>query len=604
MANPVRILPEQLCNQIAAGEVVERPASVVKELVENSLDAGATEVVVTVERGGSSLIRVEDDGIGMNRDDLFLCLERHATSKIAEADDLFRLNSLGFRGEALPSIGAVSRLVLQSRTRDALEGLSLHVEGGTIKKTLAAGMPPGTSVEVRNLFFNLPARRKFLKTDATEFSHIADVLFRMALSFPGVRFVLRHNGQTVLNLSRCRELSPRVLELLGDHVFAELTPVQHISGELKLEGFIGSPGLHRATSGSLYTFVNRRFVRDRLIQHAVMGAFRHFLPRQRYPIAVIFLDLPSEQVDVNVHPAKREVRFRREREVHDFLSETLTGVLRKNSFSPASQAGTAVEDEGSLPPNSAPEWRAEPHRVSTAPEGANLRTAEAAFSYGAVFSVGGSGEEDCPAPPVGSQCPAVTGGGRFSSMRVLGQYHHSYLLCQEGDDLVILDQHAAHERIGYERLRAEFKNQGVEKQDLLFPLVLEVSFSEAAVLEQRLAELAQLGFDVEPYGNRSCALRSFPALLTSQQAESALRDVLEEISVIGAGDSIAEALEKVFIRMACHGMVRANQPLTSLEMKALLTALDHCDFNSHCPHGRPVLRRFALAEIEGMFQRT
>jgi DNA mismatch repair protein MutL len=611
MTGTIRILSETLCNQIAAGEVVERPASVVKELVENSLDAGATRIAVTVENGGRSLIRVEDDGRGMGKDDLFLCLERHATSKLSTEEDLFRLQTLGFRGEALPSIAAVSRMVLQSRVRDSLEGLALHLEGGQIKKTQAAGIPPGTSVEVRNLFFNIPARKKFLKTDATEFAHIADFLFRISLSFPGVHFILHHNGRSILNLVKQPGLSQRVRDLLGSEVFGAMKAIHQADGDLELEGFVGSPDLNRATPSFIYTCVNRRFVRDRLVQHAIMEGYRNLLPRQRYPVAVIFLHLPPDQVDVNVHPAKREVRFRRQREVHDFIAAALANAWRKAPVLPPLPHG----GEG-MQPGPAGAWPL-------------FRGGESAFGTFGSGASGNSGGEntapalafEAPAPytPVPSPSPPTRPQespdsapgpdnkavfqGLFSFMRVLGQYRNSYIVCQDGDELVLVDQHAAHERIGFERLKAQFRAQGVARQELLLPLVLKLEFSEATAVEEHPEDLGRLGFDVESYGNRSCAVRAIPALLDVQEAGSALRDVLEELASLESGSSIAAALDRVLIRMACHGMVRANQALTMEEMKALLKEMDSIDLNSHCPHGRPVMIRFDLQEIEAMFLR-
>ncbi|NLC71872.1 MAG: DNA mismatch repair endonuclease MutL [Desulfuromonadaceae bacterium] len=605
MAGAIHILSETLCNQIAAGEVVERPASVVKELVENSLDADAGQVVVTVENGGKSLIRVEDDGIGMGRDDLFLSLERHATSKLADEKDLFRLRTLGFRGEALPSIAAVSRMVLQSRMKDSMAGLALHLEGGEIKKTLAAGIPPGTSVEIRNLFFNIPARKKFLKTDATEFAHIADFLFRIALSFPAVRFLLHHNGRTILNLARQQELSHRVRELLGGEVFGAMTAIRRTVGDLELEGFAGSSDLHRATAAAIYTYVNRRFVRDRLIQHAVMEGYRNLLPRQRYPVAVIFLRLPPDQVDVNVHPAKREVRFRRQREVHDFIAETLTGAGRREPAATwlsgreeGDRQPAATFSTGEVPaegPCGGPDDRiGEPF---------STLAFETPAEYGALAPAAASPpRETSPSLPCGPDREAVLQ-GVFSFMRILGQYRRSYIVCQDGDELVLVDQHAAHERIGFERLKAQFRERGVEKQELLLPLVLDLEFNEATALEEHLEELGRLGFDVESYGNRSCVVRAVPALLDQEKVQTVLRDVLEELADLETGSSLDDALDKVFIRMACHGMVRANQALTVEEMKALLADMDSIDLNSHCPHGRPVMIRFSLGEIEGMFLR-
>ncbi|NLV24890.1 MAG: DNA mismatch repair endonuclease MutL [Deltaproteobacteria bacterium] len=597
MTGAIRILSEALCNQIAAGEVVERPASVVKELVENSLDAGAGKIAVTVENGGKSLIRVEDDGYGMGKDDLFLCLERHATSKLADEEGLFRLKTLGFRGEALPSIAAVSRMVLQSRLRDSMEGLALHLEGGQIKKTMAAGIPPGTSVEVRHLFFNIPVRKKFLKSDATEFAHIADFLFRIALSFPGVRFLLYHNGRTILNLARRQELSQRVRELLGNEVFGAMKALHERAADLELSGFVGAPDGHRATPASIYTYVNRRFVRDRLIQHAVMEGYRNLLPRQRYPVAVIFLYLPPEQVDVNVHPAKREVRFRRQREVHDFIAEALS-VAWRQKFDPEEFTGGEEGNRSSTEPflaGNSSGWN--PQERSGGPPLAF----ESSAGYVPSSLPRGPNRQEGTASLF--QACAREAPGPVSFMRILGQYRNSYIVCQDGDELVLVDQHAAHERVGFEKLKAQFREQQIDRQELLLPPVMGLEFAEAAALEEHREELGRLGFDAEPYGNRSCAIRAVPAILDPRQAETALKDVLAELTSLETGSSLDEALDRVLIRMACHGMVRANQALSLEEMKALLKEMERIDVNSHCPHGRPVMIRFGLGEIERMFQR-
>ncbi len=640
MTATIRILSEELCNRIAAGEVVERPASVVKELVENSLDAGAASIVVTIENGGRTLIRVEDDGCGMSRDDLFLCLERHATSKIESDADLFRLRTLGFRGEALPSIASVSRTTLRSRVAGSDEGWELQLEGGTVRKSQGAGMPPGTDIEVRQLFFNVPARRKFLKSDATEFAHCADFISQIALAFPQVRLVLRHNGRVILNLPRQNDPFLRARDVLGD-VFGDALPVERRAGDLCLTGFAAPPEQNRSLADGIHTYVNRRFVRDRLIQHAVLEGYRQLLPKQRYPLAVLFLDLPPEQVDVNVHPAKREVRFRNQREIHDFIATTLLDLWRAPREEEAPSPGTGVPE--TVPPSA--EKRAfdlfapqNVPNVSDGPPESAIQTAADAALPGAGALVDGEPRAAFPpqtsetvaipeersadslaeapgrfqterfspsaAPPEPPRHPALFTRGRFGAMRILGQYHETYIVCQDEGDLVLVDQHAAHERIGFERLKAEFRSHAVASQTLLFPVVMDLDFGERDMLEKRKSDMERLGFDLELYGGRSCALRAIPAFLDPGEAEKALRDVAAELLALDASSALEDALDRVLIRMACHGMIRANQALSMQEMRELLRQLDEIDFESHCPHGRPVAQRFSRRAIEAMFQRT
>ncbi|MBR5704658.1 MAG: DNA mismatch repair endonuclease MutL [Deltaproteobacteria bacterium] len=639
MTATIRILSEDLCNRIAAGEVVERPASVVKELVENSLDAGAASIVVTIENGGRTLIRVEDDGCGMSRDDLFLCLERHATSKIESDADLFRLRTLGFRGEALPSIAAVSRTTLKSRIAGSDEGWELQLEGGAVRKSQGAGMPPGTDIEVRQLFFNVPARRKFLKSDATEFAHCADFIGHIALAFPQVRMVLRHNGRVILNLPRQNDPFLRARDVLGD-VFGDALPVERRAGDLCLTGFAAPPQQNRSLADGIHAYVNRRFVRDRLIQHAVLEGYRQLLPKQRYPLAVLFLDLPPEQVDVNVHPAKREVRFRNQREIHDFIATTLLDLWRapREEEAPSPGAG-ASEAVPSLTEEQAFDLFAR-ENAPNVPDGPPESAPQAADAAPSIESVLVKGEsrlafpppasetaavpETRPAdgfaerpvsfrterfsppagPPEPSRHPALFTRGRFGAMRILGQYHETYIVCQDEGDLVLVDQHAAHERIGFERLKAEFHSHAVASQTLLFPVVMDLDFGERDMLEKRKSDMERLGFDLELYGGRSCALRAIPAFLDPGEAENALRDVAAELLALDASSALEDALDKVLIRMACHGMIRANQTLSMQEMRELLRQLDEIDFESHCPHGRPVVQRFSRRAIEAMFQRT
>ena len=621
MTQKIAILPENLCNKIAAGEVVERPASVAKELLENSLDAGSREISLEVEKGGKRLLRVVDDGEGMGKDDLFLSLERHATSKVRCDEDLFRLATLGFRGEALPSIAAVSRLTLRSRPEESLEGWEIYCEGGTVRRAGAVGVPRGTSIEVRDLFFNTPARRKFLRRDETEIGHIGDVVTKLALAHPQVQFRLVHNGRALLEVYRQGSLAERVGSLLGRPVLGELVEVEAGTPELRLHGLLSQPSASRSTSGAIYTYINGRFIRDKVVQHALLEGYRNILEKGRYPIAVLFLEMDPTQVDVNVHPTKHEVRFREQRLVHDFIAAGVRDALRPSGWLAAREEATTISPRAIPLPSSAgsraggsfvpppPADTDDPSRVH------RERVREALLDYGRQHQTRVA--EDSPAPATslargnGEGTPgaatALQGGaaeGFFSSLTILGQYRRSYLLCQDGDDLVLIDQHAAAERIGFEKLRTQLRKGEVEGQGLLFPAVLELDFRESDQLAEHGQDLRRLGFEVEPFGGRTWAIKGVPRLLGEQDALRLVRDVVGELAALGQSALADEALDAVLMRMACHGVVRANQTLGLAQMQALLADLDAVDFKAHCPHGRPVMKRLTLGEVERMFKRS
>ncbi|AMV72619.1 DNA mismatch repair endonuclease MutL [Desulfuromonas carbonis] len=604
MTNRIRILEENLCNKIAAGEVVERPASVVKELLENALDAGSTELSIEVEQGGKGLVRVSDDGEGMDRDDLLLCVERHATSKIASDDDLFRLRTFGFRGEALPSIAAVSRLTLSSRTASAEAGWEVYLEGGVVRRSNAVGLPCGTVVEVRNLFFNTPARRKFLRRDETELGHIGDVVTKLALANPEVRFRLQHNGRTLIDVYRNHSLEERVAALLGRPLLKDLLPLcQDGEGPLALHGLIAQPGQNRSTSNTIFTYINGRYIRDRVVQHAVMEGYRNLLLKGRYPVVVLFLDLDPELVDVNVHPTKHEVRFRDQRQVHEFIVASLRATLRPTGWLGAPSETVA-----------APAGITDPPSAAAAAVG---RIEEALQAYATRSGTSDLFPQRPQAPPAPQSWPLPMAAdnepparlppspeGYFASLAIIGQYRRSYLLCQDGDDMVLIDQHAAHERIGFERLKAQFLAAGIERQLLLFPSLLELDFREAAWLGEHLDDLARLGFEIEPFGGNAFVVKATPQLLGEVTVNDLIRDVAGELAALGNSGLLEDALDKVLIRMACHGMLRANQTLSPAEGRALLEDLDRVDFRGNCPHGRPVMKRLTLAEVERMFKRS
>jgi DNA mismatch repair protein MutL len=608
MSQNIHILPEQLCNQIAAGEVVERPASVVKELLENSLDAGATEICIEVEKGGKRLIRITDDGCGMGRDDAFLSLERHATSKIRNESDLFALHTLGFRGEALPSIASVCRMLLQTCAQGGEEGWEIYAEGGHVKRAGAMGIPPGTSIEVRDLFFNTPARRKFLRKDETEFGHIADIVTRLALASPEVQFRLLHNGRPLIEVYRQSGLVERIGALLGRPLLADLLPVDSDGGgDLKLQGFVSQPAIHRSTTGAMYTFINGRYIRDRVVQHALLDGYRNVLVKGRYPVVVLFLDIDPALVDVNVHPTKHEVRFRDQRLIHDFITSTVRDVLRPSGWLREPSAHTGSTIDGAPPPSERSDVPAatavEPVRDyhKEVQESLQLyaRTQSPAVAQGSQLP---RSSVSCSYPQAVSQPDDAQ--GFFSSLRIIGQFRNSYIVCQDGNDLVLVDQHAAHERIGFERLRGQYLSGNIERQALLFPVVIELDFREVDQFAGQLEKLDRLGFDIEHFGGKSFVLKGVPQCLDQTGAEQLVRDIAAEITLIGKSVLAEESLDKVFILMACHGVIRANRSLTIAEMSALLKDLDAVDFNAHCPHGRPVMVRQSLADIDKMFKRS
>ena len=610
--NPkIHILPEDLCNQIAAGEVVERPSSVVKELLENSLDAGASDILVELEAGGKRLISISDNGCGMNRQDAFLAFERHATSKIRSAEDLFALHTLGFRGEALASIASVSRL--RMKTCDSEDGLGqqIYAESGKIKSAEEIGMPQGTVIEVRNLFFNLPARKKFLRKEETELGHAADVVTKQALAHPGVSFRLKHNNRMLLDLRRENGLKERVAALLGRSMLRDLLTVDVESGDLKITGLISQPQLNRSATSHIYTFINGRYIRDRVVQHAVMEGYRHLLMKGRYPVAVLFLEIDPGKVDVNVHPTKHEVRFREQSLVHDFIAAALQQTLK-----PATWVADSAPEPVSVPV-SQPSFPAAGPQIHTAPIEAvhdpgrpyspevPAASVDLSRSQAPVDHLRSSPEmvDNCDVGEKQEMLPVDNSVGFFAGLKILGQYHQSYILCQDGEDLVLIDQHAAHERVGFEKLRHAYSAGKIQSQSLLFPEILELDFNSTNALSQQLDDLAMLGFEIEPFGGNSFALKAVPQLLGHQSAVKLVIDVAVELERVGKMGQLRDSIDDVLIMMACHSVIRANQALSVLEIKALFVELDAIDFKANCPHGRPVLQRMSLLEIERMFRR-
>ncbi len=610
MSARIRILPENLTNKIAAGEVVERPASVVKELVENALDSGCGEVMVEIEAGGKRLIKVSDDGCGMSREDALLSLERHATSKIASDSDLFSLATLGFRGEAIPSISSVCRFTLATRERGRFEGTEIYAEGGRIKEVKARGMAEGTVAEVRNLFFNTPGRLKFMKSNETEAGHVGDLMVRLAISRPEVRFTYTNDGRTVFRALN-GDLRQRIVTLLGPARAARLHPVEAGHGGTRITGLVAGPDSSWSSAAHLYTYINGRFIRDRVVQHAVLQAYRNLMERGRYPLVVLFIDIPPGEVDVNVHPTKHEVRFREQSAVHDAIQAAVASVLRAAPWLNSGKTATPRRSPSAVSEERAASVAEALARYSQEPERQQRLIGTGKGGYGVPGAVCGKQSAD-PGPNDNSPESAIreprsaigSPAGFFSQLSVIGQFNAAYILCQEGTDLLLIDQHAAHERIMFERLKAQFRAGGVETQGLLFPETVELSFRESAALAEHLESLTRLGFAPEPFGGATWLLKGVPMALSGSDYLRTFRDILEELASLGRSRSFNDALENILARVACHGAVRGTRPLAEPEIRALFAGMDTVDFASNCPHGRPVTCRITLGEIEKMFKRT
>ena len=583
----IQQLSPELVNQIAAGEVVERPASVVKELVENSLDAGARRIEIDIEDGGARLIRVRDDGGGIAADELPLALAAHATSKIATLQDLEHVRTLGFRGEALASIASVSRFALTSRAAGADAGWRVAHEGGKLEAARPAQHPQGTTIEVRDLFHNVPARRKFLRAERTEFGHIDELAKAIALAQPQVDFRLTHNGKPVRLLRPAQDeaaLVARVGAILGDEFPARSLRIDHAAAGLHLHGWVGLPTASRSQPDQQYFYVNGRLVRDRVVTHAVRQAYADVLFHGRHPAYVLFLELPAELVDVNVHPAKSEVRFRESRLVHDFLYRTLNEALAQT------RAGEVV----SLPAV-APYTTAAIHsQLWRQQQGLGLAVREPLADYAALL-----GADPSPIP-----YETAAANGEVPPLGyALAQLAGIYVLAENAQGLVLIDMHAAHERITYEKLKQARACAGIRTQLLLVPLTLAVSEREAAVAEEHAENLDALGFEIVRSGPQSVTVKRYPGLLDGADIGKLVRDVLGDLATHGNTRRLEEMQNDVLSTMACHGSVRARRRLTLPEMNALLREMEATERSGQCNHGRPTWVQMSVAELDKLFLR-
>ncbi len=674
----IHVLSENVANKIAAGEVVERPASVVKELLENSLDAGSTRIRIQVEAGGKKLIQITDNGCGMVRDDALLAFERHATSKIKNAEDLLSVATLGFRGEALPSIASVSRLRLETRAPDEASGTVVEINGGKIFKVEEAGLPAGTSIEVRDLFFNIPARKKFLKAESTELSHIASLVTHYALAHPDKHFELHSATHAMLVAAPVAGYSERVYQVFGKEVLDQLIPIAAVQpleriglpqpppwrrreeaqggagalarekpeneegdedegssfGEFRVHGFVSKPEIQKLNRNSIYVFVNGRLIRDRLIQHAIIEAYRNILPPTVFPVVLLFLDLPTGEVDVNVHPSKTEVRFRQQSVMHDFVRESVRAALMKARPVPQfaveisahptaspSLGGTRAASPNSAAPDAA-SWRS-PHTAAVwqpfslqapVPPPINER-----FQFGEGISVEGNAAlslvrapepvpsaiaNDGCAPPIPDEAEAASDlAPALASLKPLGQIRDSFILAVNPEGLWIVDQHVAHERVLFEKILKQRAAQKVESQRLLLPLVIELTLAQQAVFAEIADELAKNGFEVEPFGARSIAVKIAPAGVDASSVEHMLHELLDQFSREEQALNLDRIRARIAASIACHAAIKVNMPLEQNKMEWLLAELAKTDCPMTCPHGRPVVLRYSMKDIQKAFKR-
>ena len=640
--NRIRVLPEILANKIAAGEIVERPASAVKELVENSLDAGSRAVHVTVTSGGKRSMRVRDNGVGMSQDDALLAFEHHATSKLRTAEDLASIATLGFRGEALPSIASISRLTLRTRREEDAVGTEIEIHGGVLRSVKPVPWDRGTEIEARDLFYNVPARRKFLRSHDTELGHIARMATHYALARPETRFTLESDGRTLLDATAATNIKDRIFQVFGDGFLDSLIPFGGQSGNVRVHGFTSLPEVYRTNSHAQYVYVNRRMVRDRVLMGAIRQAYRNCIPSSAYPVTILFLELPFDEVDVNAHPAKTEIRFRDQNAIHRLTFETIDRALKENVVIPSYThrsappflSGATDDFRGRYGDFSCASMDFAPAASDASPE--DLTVADPAAANWNLMPTGGRRSmqpslnyplpENNPYPMAAiaanafvrnpdqtvtrqatellfSPARQTRGGLDLSNTRIIGQMHNSYIIACDTHGLLIVDQHAAHERILFEKLAAEVHTGRIETQGLLIPLSFELTPAQMAVIERALPELARNGFDVEPFGGTSIIIRSVPAIARDADFRALFDEITEALDDDERGFDIEKVRERIAIKTACQAAIKVNMPLSPEKMRQLLDELAGTSAPTNCPHGRPTVLRFSLYEIEKNFGR-
>ena len=582
MTRKIEVLPKSISQIIAAGEVVERPASVVKELMENAIDAGGSEIIVELKAGGLQLIRVMDNGEGMDQEDAPVAFQRYATSKIRKAEDLYAIHTLGFRGEALPSISQVSQVTLQTRAHHSLSGTRVICEGGEVKRISEIGCPIGTEVEVKNIFYNIPVKRKFLKSIRSELRYALHHFLRLSLSHPSISFKFIHDGRSLYDHPKTESPLVRIEAIFGKEIYSHLRPIEFEDGEIKIAGYASLPSFSKRNAEGIYFYVNQRFIKDRTIYKAVLDAYRHVLPSHQFPIAILFITLPPSTVDVNVHPTKAEVKFRDPEKIYQTVSANLRLVVGEGSFQ--SERGISWDEtkervfqKGALPSFFVQETLSSPSSLANEKEEGILMVQE------------------------GERLPWNV--EKKSTYSVLGQIRGTYILCEREGDLVFIDQHAAHERILFEKFKKEYESKSVVSEKLLIPILLELSAEESYLLESAGETLKSMGFEIEPVGEKLFAIRSIPSFIDSEDPQDIVRGILDDLSFLEKAGEGAETLHAILITLACHSAIRGNFILKKEELDKLIELLTPFHPSTTCPHGRPIFFLLPLDELKKQFKR-
>ena len=621
----IKRLPEIIANKIAAGEVVERPVSVVKELLENSIDAESTRIRIDIEKGGTQLVRLSDNGIGMHRDNALLSLERHATSKIFTDDDLFSIKTLGFRGEALPSIAAISKMTLVTRPSSSELGTEIQVEGGKVVNVNNVGAPSGTFITVKDIFFNTPARKKYMKTTRTETAHIIDYISNIAVGFPSIHFKLFHNGKSIKNWPQAKDVSVRVADILGDDLYKKLFPISYQNEHVSIEGYVASPETSRKSSNS-FLFVNGRAVKDRLINHAIFEGYRGRLLKGQHPVVVLFLNVPFEDVDVNVHPAKHSVRFVHQGSIHQAVVKAIQkGLLKTNRKPWQPQAEKEIPTDNHLQQQFDNKTYKDEQHLSKNDQNSDIPKK---IIYGNQNKLIESYESDAVhekqlqpdffnknetkektnttlLPQSESEIKTQVSGRaiKFKFLNVIGQLHKTYIICENEHAMFLLDQHAAHERIIYERLKDALFSSKLPVQRLLMPETIELTHQQSIIFSDLIPELQKIGLDINHFGGNTFVVQSVPDILTGKDINKLLIEIADTLPGVKSTVPIDQAIDDCIMLMACHSAIRSGQTLSIIEIKTLLNELDNCRNPSQCPHGRPTCIQWDGTFIEKKFRR-
>jgi DNA mismatch repair protein MutL len=567
MPGRIQVLPEHVSKAIAAGEVIERPASVVKELMENAIDAGSSEIVVDLKAGGLQLIRVYDNGEGMDPEDVPLALKRYATSKIKKAEDLYAIYTLGFRGEALPSIASVSKVAIKTRILHSISGTNVVCEGGEIKSISEVGCPPGTEVTVQNIFYNVPVKRKFLKSIPSELRYCLNHFLRLSLSHPSISFKFIHDGRLLQEHTKTESSLVRIEAILGREMVDHLRRCEFDDGDIRISGFTSLPSIAKGNSDGIYLYVNNRFVKDRMIYKAITETYRHVLPSGKFPVTILFIKIPPYAVDVNVHPTKAEVKFRDPEKIFRAVTETLRSIHEGKAFS--------TEIETTLPSMKPP------------------------FTYQPLTE----GHEEGLTSMVREEGRIEWRVESRSPFRILGQVQGTYIVCEGEKGLIIIDQHAAHERILFNQYKNQYETKSIISEKFLMPIPMELSAEESLILDSHLEELESMGFEIDSIGERVYAIRSKPSWIDQKDPKAIIREILDELSFLKKEGKGTEAVDRILITMACHSAIRANLILRKEEMEELLKSLYPFNLSITCPHGRPIFFQFPLDELAKQFKR-